>query len=424
MKKLISLCVLLLSLNTYQSAFATNATDKLDDDIQRLTNSFLYSAQNNKVPVTAVEVSVLLPNETTPRDFVAGVKQKDGKATTTQNLVQYGSITKEYTASLILQLVNEKEISLQTPLNKIFPEKFSKSRWPQQWSEVTPEQLLNMTSGITTYSMPKIINTINPYYTKYSLDQLASMAAKYQMNYGCNREDLCFKPGEDWGYSNTNYIIAGMIIEKYFKKPYSNMLEKFIIKPLQDKYNVPVYYAMQYNAYLYRNMLHGYLPEETSDELASPLFSPNQDVTVVPLDFVGPAGGLTGTTHALTLLTRAWFDDEIFPGYDQFQKVGLVLPAKKGEKVSADEIDSKCLAKIKGCYGLGVGVVYNEKYGQIWMYTGNYLGYATTYAYFTKTKTIIAISQNAGATHQYHQVSNHTIDTIYEEILKYQKTNS
>ncbi|TNF66162.1 MAG: class A beta-lactamase-related serine hydrolase [Gammaproteobacteria bacterium] len=418
MNKLISLFVILITFSFSQNVLA-NSSGELNRDINLLTKTFLNSAKQNNVPVTAVEVSVLLPNENQPRDFVAGVKQKDGQLASTKNLVQYGSITKEYTAALILKLVDEGKITLQTPLIKLFPEKFTKNKWPQQWSNVTPEQLLNMTSGITTYSMPKIINTINPYYTNYSLNRLVSLAAKYQMKNGCNQDNLCFKPGTNWGYSNTNYIIAGMIIEKYFKKSYGSMLEKFIIKPLQKQYSVPIYYAMQYNTYLYRNMLHGYLPEETANELDSPLFSPNQDVTIVPLDYVGPAGGLTGTTHALTLLTRAWFDTNLFPGHDKIQKVGLVLPSKKGENVSNKDINSKCLSKVKGCYGLGVGVMYDKKYGQIWMYTGNYLGYATTYAYFKNTKTIIALSQNAGATGQYHQVANHTIDAIYEEVLMY-----
>ncbi|MCF6765025.1 hypothetical protein L3V82_04495 [Thiotrichales bacterium 19S3-7] len=140
------------------------------------------------------------------------------------------------------------------------------------------------------------------------------------------------------------------------------------------------------------------MPEETAKELDSPLFSPNQDVTVIPLDYIGPAGGLTGTT-------RAWFDTNLFPGYDKIQKVDLLLPSKKGEKVDAKDIDSKCLSSVKGYYGLGVGVMYNKIHDQIWMYTGNYLGYATTYAYFKNTKTIIALSQNAGATEQYHNIA-------------------
>ncbi|MCF6801355.1 beta-lactamase family protein [Thiotrichales bacterium 19S3-11] len=73
----------------------------------------------------------------------------------------------------------------------------------------------------------------------YSLNRLVSLAAKYQIKNGCNRDDLCFKPGTDWGYSNTNYII-----EKYFKKSYGSMLETLIIKPLKKQYGVPIHYAM------------------------------------------------------------------------------------------------------------------------------------------------------------------------------------
>lgn len=401
-------------------AFAQSVS--LNDSLQGLTNQFLKNLQTDDSPVTAVEVSVLLPNEKAPRDFVAGQAINSGKQATTNQMVQYGSISKEYTSLLLLKSIEDGDLSFETPLKDIFPEKFSKKTWPSQWKEVTLTQLLNMTSGITTYSMPKIIKKINPYYTGYDLEQLISYAAAYQIRNGCHPEDVCFEPGTNWGYSNTNYIIAGMIIEKYSNMSFEEAIKTHILDPFKQAYGESIYYALQYDNTLYPDMIHGYLPPETAAEIKSPLLSANQDVTALPLAFVGPAGALTGTTHALTLLTRALFDSQLFKEKKALFTNGFVLPANQGEKVSVDEINQKCTIDKKGCFGLGVGVIYDKNHGQIWMYTGNYLGYVTTYAYFKSTKTIIVISQNAGQTEQLQYLRNQTIFQIYNEVLTHMRS--
>ena len=206
---------------------------------------------------------------------------------------------------------------------------------------------------------------------------------------------------------------------------YKEALHTYILEPFKQVYGESIYYALQYDNNLYPDMIHGYLPPETAEEINSPLLRANQDVTIVPLSFVGPAGALSGTTHALTLLTRALFDSPIFEGRKALFTEGFVLPATQGEKVSVDEINQKCTIDKKGCFGLGVGVMYDENHGQIWMYTGNYLGYVTTYAYFKDTKTIVVISQNAGQTEQLQYLRNQTIFQIYDQVLAHMvsKTN-
>lgn len=111
-----------------------------------------------------------------------------------------GSNTKSFTAVVVLQLCDEKKLDLGDPLSKLLPQ-YSK------WGSATVRQLLNMTSGIYNFTDDPVFWAAverNP-LRSYTPEQLAALASSHE---------VVAAPGEKWYYSNTNYILLGMIIEK------------------------------------------------------------------------------------------------------------------------------------------------------------------------------------------------------------------
>jgi len=128
-----------------------------------------------------------------------------------------GSISKQFTAASILLLQERGKLSLDDKVSKFIPDL-------TRADEVTIRQLLSHTSGYQDYWPQDYVmpNMLKPVTTKAILDQWA-------------RKPLDFDPGAKWQYSNTNYVIAGMIVEKASGQPLFEFLQQNIFKPLAMK---------------------------------------------------------------------------------------------------------------------------------------------------------------------------------------------
>lgn len=129
-----------------------------------------------------------------------------------------GSITKQFTATLILQLKDEGKINLQAKISDYL------SWYPKDTGDkITIEQLLKHTSGIPNYTAQA-----------NAMDDIAShnyspkeIAEKY-----CSG-DLEFEPGTKFKYNNSGYFLLGVILEEITKKKYAENLKERIFEPLQ-----------------------------------------------------------------------------------------------------------------------------------------------------------------------------------------------
>ena len=128
-----------------------------------------------------------------------------------------GSITKQISAAVLLQLVAEGKVSLDDPVSKFFPD------YPQPGAGATVRHLLNHTSGIQSYTdLPGWMveaNTNRPYTTDEMIAEFRSVPSPS-------------KPGEKWAYNNSGYVLVGAIIEKITGKPWHQAVEERIAKPL------------------------------------------------------------------------------------------------------------------------------------------------------------------------------------------------
>ena len=133
-----------------------------------------------------------------------------------ENIFSIGSISKQFTSVCILKLAQEGKLSLQDDIKKYLSEYNSHGR------HITIENLLNQTSGITSYTEMK------GYFLKSMIDQSEEEMINFFMN-----DSLLFEPGTDWSYSNSNYILAGIIIEKVSGKPLTEFYTQNIFTPLE-----------------------------------------------------------------------------------------------------------------------------------------------------------------------------------------------
>ncbi|PGO22391.1 D-alanyl-D-alanine carboxypeptidase [Bacillus cereus] len=131
-----------------------------------------------------------------------------------------GSVTKTFTATTVLQLVGENRIQLDDPIEKWLPGFIQGNGY--DGNQITIRQLLNHTSGIAEYLKSKDADIMNSKKT-YTAEEIVKMGLSLPPD---------FSPGKGWLYSNTGYVILGMLIEKITGNSYAEEIEKRIIEPL------------------------------------------------------------------------------------------------------------------------------------------------------------------------------------------------
>ena len=150
------------------------------------------------------------------------------------------SITKTFTITILLQLADEGLLSLDDTLDKFFPDK-------PALAPVTVRQICNMTSGIYNYTEIAFYNeeSENNLLKKWEPEELVDIALK---------EGFYFSPGTGFHYSNTNTILAGMIIEKITGNKIEDEFKSRLFEPLNMNSS---FFATDRN--INGNHLHGYV---------------------------------------------------------------------------------------------------------------------------------------------------------------------
>ncbi|HEX3027752.1 MAG TPA: serine hydrolase domain-containing protein, partial [Clostridia bacterium] len=126
-----------------------------------------------------------------------------------------GSITKTFTAEAVLQLIEEKKLSLDEKVTKYLPEYTG-------WKDISIRQLLNHTSGIPNY-YSSVTDYMRYFWGNSTPEKIFSRFKD---------SPLTNKPGKKFNYSNTNYVILGRIIEMVSGESYADYLKKNIFEPL------------------------------------------------------------------------------------------------------------------------------------------------------------------------------------------------
>ncbi len=199
-----------------------------------------------------------------------------GVALRTDHVFRIGSVSKQFTAVAILQLMEQGKLSLQDELTKFLPD------YPTHGKKITVEHLLTHTSGIKSYTDLEKWD---------GQEQRRDFTPMELVDY-FKDEPMDFDPGTKWLYDNSGYILLGVIIEKASGQTYGEYITEHFFKPLGMKNS---YYGD--TKPLIKNRAAGY----AQDDVAG---------TYVNADFLSmtqpyAAGSLLSTVQDLTTWTRA-----------------------------------------------------------------------------------------------------------------------
>ena len=275
-----------------------------------------------------------------------------------------GSVGKTYVAALALQLIHEKKFSLDDTLDKFF----GKEPWFPRLAnaaQITVRHLMTHTSGIVRYEF-------NPQFTKdLSANPDKVWTGEDRLAYLFDAKPP-FAPGEGWQYSDTNYIVLGMIIERVGNAPYYEQLKKRILDPHTLRDTVPA------DSRTVPGLVQGYAgannPFGGTDEMI------RDGKFAVNPQFEWTGGGLAVTALDLAKWGKILYEGKAFDA-EMLPKMLDGVPARLGR-------DSK--------YGLGV-IIMPSPHGTTYGHSGFMPGYQTELVYFPETKTSIAVQVNSSA---------------------------
>jgi D-alanyl-D-alanine carboxypeptidase len=257
------------------------------------------------------------------------------------NYMRIGSITKTFTATIILQLVDQHKLGLDDPVSKYLPN-------VPNGAHITIRELLNMTSGLYSYSEDEGFQQalLADPYKVWRPEELLAIAFNHKPY---------FAPGKSWYYDNTNYVMLGSIIEQVTHLQATQAFQRYIFGPLGMRQSslpplpsaaIPAPHAQ---GYMYGTDFTGK--------------GPTFNVTDWNPSSAWTAGALISTLHDLKIWAKALATGQ------------LLSVATQKERLTWSICAPRWLGK-QQCYGLGVidfnGFLGHD--GQIPGYT-SWLGY-------------------------------------------------
>ena len=279
-----------------------------------------------------------------------------------------GSITKQFTAALILQLVEQGKVKLDGRVSDYLP-----AYRKDIGEKVTVHQLLNHTSGIPSYtSLPGFFNDVsrNP----FTVDDFVK---KYASN------DLEFEPGSKFSYNNSGYFLLGAIVEKVTGQTYEKALKERILDPL----------GMKNTGY----DRHGTLIEKRASGYQK---TPDGYTNAPYLDMSLPyaAGAMYSTVEDLYLWDQALYTDR-------------VLSAATKELMYKPNLDDYAYGWVitRAKLGTGTESVPKIKHG------GGINGFNTVIVRFLAQKHLIVLLDNTSQGRSLEQLERELTNILYNQ---------
>jgi D-alanyl-D-alanine carboxypeptidase len=273
-----------------------------------------------------------------------------------------GSVGKTFAAATALQLIKEGRIRLDDKIEKYLGTEEWFSRLPNA-KQITVRQLMNHTSGLVRYEFKEQFTkdlTANPEKSWKPAELVA-----YLLD-----EKPPFAPGEAWDYSDTNYIVLGMIIEKVTSRRFYEEANRRLLKPLKLTNTIPQ------DGPRLKGVIQGYA-------------GPNNpfggtDAMIVNGKFaINPQFEWTGGGYASTAQDLARWAKMIYEG--KAYSPDLLPDVLKG--VSAPMLGRETK------YGLGV-IIRKTTLGPSYGHSGFFPGYMTDMMYFPEHKVAVAVQVN------------------------------
>jgi D-alanyl-D-alanine carboxypeptidase len=276
---------------------------------------------------------------------------------------QVGSNTKAFTSVVLLQLEAERKLSIHDRLGKWLPQ------YPA-WRGVTIKQLLSMTSGIPDYAgRPAFAADIQaePNRRTTAADLIAYV------------KDEPLGPST-YAYSNTNYVLAQLIIQRATHRGYFDQVTRRILAPLHMRDTC--FAPETCPARIAPRLPAGYSMQAGLPALAG------QPVPPLALSWAQGAGGLVSTLDDLAAWDRALYGGRVLPTAQQRELESLVsvTTSKRIRVVTAGDPVG---------FGLGVAQKTDPVTGVTWAYEGATLGFRVLHLYFPPSGLLMAVAVNS-----------------------------
>jgi len=240
-----------------------------------------------------------------------------------------GSITKPFVATVVLQLVAEQKLTLDDAVARWLPGAVPNGE------HITLRQLLNHTSGLFPFGADRV------FVTQAFRDPLRAWTPREIIAIAA-RHPPTFAPGAGWSYSDTNYFVLGLIVERVTGHPLATELERRILAPLGLRAT-----SLPARPDIAGPHAHGYF------------LRPLQDVTVGSPSVQWAAGALVSNAHDLARFFRALLGGRLLRP-DLLELMETTVAARQLGPGNA--------------YGLGLQLV-GEPCGALWGHTGGSPGY-------------------------------------------------
>jgi D-alanyl-D-alanine carboxypeptidase len=283
---------------------------------------------------------------------------------TTRHLLLQGSVGKTYASAVALQLIHEGRIGLDDPISKYLASEPWFSRLPNAQS-ITVRQLMNHTSGLVRYEFNERFTadlTAAPdrvwrphELVAYILDTAAPFAA-----------------GQGWDYSDTNYIVLGMIMEKVTGRPYYDLARERVLRPAALTATVPS------DARVIAGLANGYAGANNPFGRSDAMLVDGRMVINPQFEWTG--GGMASTAADLARWGKRLYEGGAFDA-SMLPRLLDGVPARLGQNTK---------------YGLGV-IIRETTLGTLYGHSGFFPGYQAELLYLPAQKAAVAFQVNSSA---------------------------
>jgi D-alanyl-D-alanine carboxypeptidase len=326
--------------------------------------SHYLAARRKTEHISAVSLRVTYPGTKPAINLATGTtRYTGGTPVSTGALWEIGSNTKAFTSVILLQLEAQGRLSINDPVGEFLPQ------YPA-WRDIPIERLLNMTSRIPNYTnQPAFAAAIAKDPARhFTAAQLVSYAVGAPLT------------PKGYAYSNTDYILAQMIIQRVTHDSYADQLTKRIVTPLHLR---TLCYAPATcptgDAAL---MPTGYFFESVAPSLQGRAMPPLAET------WAQGAGAIVSSLADMTTWDRALYQGQELPPAQQSQLESLVSTAT-GKPTRTTTLHDRL------GYGLGIAQLTTPSTGTIWMYEGSPLGARVLHFYFPRSGLLIAVAVNS-----------------------------
>lgn len=297
-----------------------------------------------------------------------------------------GSVGKTFAAATALQLVKEGKIGLDDKIEKYLGSEPWFSRLPNA-RDITIRQLMNHTSGLVRYEFKEQFTKDLTAHPEKSWKPAELVA--YLLD-----EKAPFEAGKGWDYSDTNFIVLGMIIEKVTGKRFYDESNRRLIKPLKLTGTIPQ------DGPRLDGVVQGYAgannPFGGKDAMIE------QGKFVINPQFEWTGGGYASTAHDLARWAKMIYEGKAF-------SANLLPQVVEGVPAPMLGRESK--------YGLGV-IIRQTPVGVAYGHSGFFPGYMTDMMYFPDHKVAVAVQVNTSVGRNLGKPLSRVLVEMMEVILQ------